>query len=445
MKPKLLFIHLLLSIGIAAQNIQLSSFQQTERWISQANFPHYTSDKTFSDSILAYAGEALRKKLNATNVVLPSQIDYDYITMFGKPKIKNPSGAGNDFQVSILSFITRATAGYAIEWHMQAEIQQSGKNILSRKTEHELEYFAVDGYMRPVAWMGQEEFLTRMKAMIDELLETGERLPDKIIVGSYKQIEGEVMKIMPAAMPYTMKTGGSFLNGGNFIMSLQKDQDTITTVSYHDGWDASSSPLINTSKVAADFFKSVTGIDMAYKYKSKEKRFGRAEYSNGRKLKLRMEWTEEKDMYTDNTTGEKYYRSPMVAEMYEGDELTGYFGFQQKPGEIFGQGISELDGKIKDLPVHLEYDPQTAFLKLTTNDSVRMVMVILNMNPDSRSAAGEKLSKNKKFITESSGFKPQFKNSEWYHLYYTPSVSDEEMREYMDAVLCLFFGIGNSK
>src|SRR4051812_22882962 len=123
MKLKLLLAQLMFSIGLAAQNIQLSSFQQTERWISQTNFPRYTSDKNISDSILAYTGEALKKRLNAPNVVVPSQIDYDYINMFGKPKMKDPSGGANDFKVSILSFITRATVGYAIEWHMQAEIQ----------------------------------------------------------------------------------------------------------------------------------------------------------------------------------------------------------------------------------------------------------------------------------------------------------------------------------
>ncbi|MGZ5191414.1 MAG: hypothetical protein ACXWCZ_10365, partial [Flavisolibacter sp.] len=251
-----------------------------------------------------------------------------------------------------------------------------------------------------------------------------------------------------------LKTSGNFLDAGHYSMNLQSETDTITTVAYRDGWDGSTSPLINTSELAAGFFKSITGIDMAYNYKSREKRFGKLEYKNGRKLKLRMEWSEETKMYTDGSTGEKYYRSPMIAELYENEELTGYFGFQKKSPVSNSKQTADytfmnspnyyLDGKIKELLVNLEYDPRTSYLTVKQNDRMLITLVLMNMNPESRSVAGQTLSRNKVFMTSGS-LKPNFKNSEWYYLYYDPSITADEMNQYIDAILCLFFGIGKEK
>ena len=147
-------------LNIPAQTVNLSSFQHTQRWVSAYNFPVYTNEKNVQDSIFAFTSSSLKNKLNAKQVNLPEKIEYDYIGGFGKAKMKNikTDGPANDFELSILSFITRATAGFAIEWHMETRILQNGQRIFSNKTEHELEYYNVYGYMRPIAWMSREEF-----------------------------------------------------------------------------------------------------------------------------------------------------------------------------------------------------------------------------------------------------------------------------------------------
>ncbi|MFL5772274.1 MAG: hypothetical protein ACJ75F_03895 [Flavisolibacter sp.] len=458
MQSRLLILFFFITVfhsKIFAQTVKLLSFQHTQRWIAENNFPAYTNEKNVQELIFASTSSSLKNKLKATQVDLPDKIEYDYIAGFGKAKIKEPkaAGAANDFQVSILSFITRATTGFAVEWHMEARVVQNGQTIFSNKTEHELEYYNVSGYMRPVAWMNQDEFVARMDTMVNEVLGNIAPLPGKIVIGSYKQMEDEVVRSMNSPAKYLLKTKGSFLDAGNYIMSLQSETDTVATVNYKDGWDASSTPLINSSELAAGFFKSVTGIDMAYNYKSRERRYGKLLYEDGRKIKLRMEWSEEKQMYTDNTTGIKYYRSPMLAELYEEDEVIGYFAFEKKaPGPGKHKGITtvsaatyQLDGNIRNLPVHVDYDPATGYLVLNHNDRVMITIVMQNMNPDSRSLGGQKLSKNKVFITEGTSIKPSFKDSEWYYFYYDPAISPKEMQQYIDAILCLFFGIGKEK
>ena len=442
-------------LNIPAQTVNLSSFQHTQRWVSEYNFPVYTNEKNVQDSIFAFTSSSLKNKLNAKQVNLPEKIEYDYIGGFGKAKMKNikTDGPANDFELSILSFITRATAGFAIEWHMETRILQNGQTIFSNKTEHELEYYNVYGYMRPIAWMSREEFIARMDTLINEVLGNIEALPEKLVIGSYKQVEDEVKRSMNSPARYMMKTKGSFLDAGNYIMSLQSDTDTLTTINYKDGWDQTATPVINTSEMAASFFKSITGIDMGYNYKSRERRYGKLIYENGREIKLRMEWSEEKQMYTDNTTGNIYYRSPMVAELYEGDKVISHFTFQRKfpstdsnytptAGRV---ATYQLDGNIRDMPLHIEYDPSTSYTILTHNGRVMITIVMQNMNPDSRSVGGQKLSKNKVFITGSTGFKPTFKNPDWYNFYCDPTISPREMEQYIDAILCLFFGIGKEK
>ena len=76
-------------LNIPAQTVNLSSFQHTQRWVSEYNFPVYTNEKNVQDSIFAFTSSSLKNKLNAKQVNLPEKIEYDYIGGFGKAKMKN--------------------------------------------------------------------------------------------------------------------------------------------------------------------------------------------------------------------------------------------------------------------------------------------------------------------------------------------------------------------
>jgi hypothetical protein len=132
---KIVCVFLLLQKSLYAQNAELTSLQHVVRWVSEANFPNYTTDPEVKDSIFNIAGRALKKRFKVQNVTMPAYIDYDYINGFGKANIHKPgfSSSVADFSVSILSSITRATVGFSVLWKMEIVVGQKGQTVFSKK------------------------------------------------------------------------------------------------------------------------------------------------------------------------------------------------------------------------------------------------------------------------------------------------------------------------
>ncbi|MBA2330502.1 MAG: hypothetical protein H0V91_12900 [Flavisolibacter sp.] len=145
---KILFLLLLCGINLfsASQEIHVSSIQHVVRWVSESNFPNYTWDLRVQEVMRNATSEALQKKFNTDAVFLPERVEYKYISGFGKASLYKPVNNSNGYNVSVLSWITRVTVGYAVLWKMEIMVQQNGKNIFFKETEHELEYFSASGY-----------------------------------------------------------------------------------------------------------------------------------------------------------------------------------------------------------------------------------------------------------------------------------------------------------
>jgi len=195
---KILFLLLLCGINLfsASQEMHVSSIQHVVRWVSESNFPDYTRDLRVQEVILNATAEALQKKFKTKTVLLPERVEYKYISGFGKATLNKPGNNSNGYNVSVLSWITRATVGYAVLWKMEIMVQQNGKNIFSKETEHELEYFNTSGYVKPIAWMNEETFGNLFKNLVDEVLDIGEPLPAKILIGSIEEKEMDAKKLL---------------------------------------------------------------------------------------------------------------------------------------------------------------------------------------------------------------------------------------------------------
>jgi len=438
-----------------AQTVEVTSFQHAVRWLSESNFPNYVQEKDAQDSVMSVVQQCLRQQYHAEVIRLPPTINYRYIGSFGKANLKMPKQDGSeDFKVAVLSFLTRATVGYAVLWKMDAVVLQKGHTVFENKTEHELEYFSPTGYMSSNPWMKKEDFTQLFSEMLRELFQTGDTLSKKVIIGSAEEKEAEVKKLLPNAEPYLLKMSGSFLEGQNFIASLQHLNETPDTIMYRDGWEQSNTK-IGLSQITAGLVHQVTKLNVAYDLKSKQIRFGKLEYPDGRKLKLRMEWMEATEKTTDGQVWSEYQSSPMIVEVHSDKDLLASYVYTTKSPDSsvsFGKSLSgsevyQLEGFNNGIPVSVVYDPGNDLVFLSYDRQLKLVMVLQNINPESRSFSGTTLSKNKISMGGiSNGIgKPKLKGtSEWYHLFYDASLTREQAGQSLEPLLMIFFGIGNS-
>jgi hypothetical protein len=265
--------------------------------------------------------------------------------------------------------------------------------------------------------------------------------------------------IIPDPGKLLLKTNGNFLQAGNFTLSLHTDKDSLVSVTYRDGWEGSSGPLIDMSAVGASLLSDLTGLRIGYNTKSKQKRFGRVNYTDGRELKLRMEWVEVTQRVSDGSVEGSYVTSPMVAEVYEQKELVAYFTFissyadvnvrrnmmaaNMTPAQMMNY---KIQGKIGDHPLIAIYNSQNGFIELSEDGRVKVIVNMQNLNPASNSFSGTRMTKNKKtMVGSSSGLasKPRTGEPEWYQFYHVPELTEREQLRYLDLILCLFFGMGN--
>lgn len=180
MRISLIILCSFIGISAAAQSLNLTSLQHEVRWLDESRFPPFVTEQKMADSILLYTASALAGKFQIVNYSKPSRIDYRFITMFGKPKMKAPGPGSNeaDYQASVLSFLTRGTSNMNVLWSLKAEIIQNGKTIYSKEIEHQLVYYGDDA-----AWFTPETFIVHYKQLFNELLGLSPALAYKYILG----------------------------------------------------------------------------------------------------------------------------------------------------------------------------------------------------------------------------------------------------------------------
>ena len=440
MKSKIIFILSLFYSGIVfPQTATIQSFEHTARWISEDNFPNYTSNKYSKDTILLVTSEALKRKFNLKEVVIPNEISYKYFGGFGKPKIKTPENptVSGDFNVAFLSFITRDTYNYKVYWNMEITVQQNGGTSYSNKTVHELEYYTSEGYSSSLPWMNEQEFAKLFASLIEESLDNTKAIPEKIIIGSQDKIQKEISESIPNAQKLKMITNGNFLSDSNFSVSVEKEGKVLTNVNYHGGKEYSKGKANFGGWLLASVSSSAFGGSDSYMKKTHEKRQGNLEFTNGEIHALKMEWEQntEKVVSNDETisssTGYAEVLSPMKINIIKNDSVYGNLTYF-KEGEIF-----VVEGKIQNRPINVSYAPSSGMIRIIENKETRVVVEMHNINPEnSDSFAGNKLSKNK--MNHKKNTLP-----EWYNVYVEPNINETDTSNYMEAVFCLFFGIGN--
>ncbi len=447
MKSKSLILFLLFySCIIFSQKAVIQSFEHSVRWVNEQKIPNYISTKSVQDTILSVTVEALKRKLNVKQVIFPNEIIYNYYEGFGKPKIKMSKNSRSlgDFELAILSFITRDTYNLKIYWNTEIVILQNGKTYFSNKKTHELDFFETSYINLESGQFSEAEFTRIFASLIEELLDESKNVSNIINIGLDNSIDNAIEISIPNRSKLKMITNGSFLSDADFSVSIEKEQNIISKVVYHNGKNSSKGKGNFGGWLFANVETTVlgNGTSSSYMKKTHEIRNGKLEFSTGEVHELKMEWEQNTEKVVVNDadndgiiatrTGYSEQLSPMKIDIIKKDSLYGNLTYF-KEGELFA-----VEGQINNHLINVFYSPSTKLLRIIENNETIVIVEMHNVNPENKNSfAGNKITNKKLFSSNKS------KLPEWYNVYVEPNINTADTSNYMEAVFCLFFGMGN--
>ncbi len=455
----------------SGQNATVVLVKHELRWTDETRFPNYFLYPEVRGSIFSDTRAELMKHLNVNEVVFPEDIEYRIIDGFGKQKVEMPAAKTSpDPQIAIFSFITRATSGYAMYWHLNILIKVNGKNVVTRSASHELEYYDASGYFSPRCWLSAEEFRSVFSQLVREALGTLPASEEKILLGSPEEKEELVRSLFPDSQRALLKIRGAWRNAGNFSALIESGTDTLVRMNYRQGWE-SEYIMPTGSALFAGLFTAMTGLDITYEQKVVNESRGSILFLDKRKIRVRLKWLEIHERTVQEGVNSVRVTAPLVAELAEGDRLAGKFvctyrslvhasdrtkekfslltGFRST-NTLGTEQVYRVDGYLSETPVFAEFNEYYGITAVSADTALLAMMVLQNCNPDSRTYASSRLSENKKVAVGagSSIGKPSLDNAEkteWYPVYLSKDISVEEGEMCLKILSCLFFAIGRDE
>ncbi len=466
---KLSIIGILLSFVGYGQEAELVVFRHDLRWVDETKFPNYFLDNNIRDSIFDITNREITKYLNLKEIKFLKNIDYKIINGFGNQKIKMPKSIpGNDYEVGIFSFITRATVGYSVFWKFNLVIKKKDKVVLKKEIIHELEYYNVSGYLTAKRWLSSQEFQDIYLRLLQESLGVLPPTNEIIIVGFSDRQEENAKINISIPERNLLKIDGDWLNANNFVARLESPIDTVMGFRFKEklNWEF---PKPKLSNIIAQLFTEVTNIEVVYDELVEYNKKCSLVFSDGEELGVFLKWIELETRSSMSDEIESINVSdPLVAELYSQKEQIGYFlytreeivhatdktednfnifnGFQTK-NTLGIEQIYKIEGMIYDTPIYAEYNESKGIIEVKSGEEFLGSMFVENVNPDNRSISNNTLSKNKINISSSGDFRnPSLKNTnsvEWYPVYLPKGLSNELGKMCIETMIFLFFGMGN--
>lgn len=460
---------LFLCILSFAQNAQVVAMKHELRWTDETRFPNYFLYQDIRDSIFKDTKLELMKYLKVSDIKFPESVSYNIINGFGNQKIQLPkTTSGNNFEIGIFSFITRATVGELMFWKLNIVIRQNNKIILEKEVSHELEYFNVSGYVTSQQWLSPEEFHSIFKRLVKEGLGVLPANNKEIVLGSLETQEKKASDLLLLPTRQLLKINGAWKSASNFSAILESADNSILSFNFKDEmiWEF---PKPTLTDFLAQLFTEATGIGILYDNKITNQKKGILSFSDGQKFGINLKWIE---METKSTTSDEVtsqrISNPLIAELYNEKEQIGYFLYTQleevrttdKTQSKFNpfngyqtqntlgiEQIHRIEGSLYHKPLFAIYNENSGIIEIQSGDERLGVMVVQNCNPENRSIGNVSLSKNKRFISSGGNIgKPSMENTksvEWYPIYFPEKSSNEAKIISIETLICLFFGIGN--
>lgn len=455
---------LLIQLSLFGQTATVVQLEHSLRWQTEDNFPKFLDDHVLERALMAEMDERLSQHLQCSEITWPEHFDYRLISMFGKSKIKMPKPSPSDYDIAIASSITRGTTNYKVLWNMNVVIKKKKETMLDKTAEHELEPFSVSILFSKQPWMDENDFMNIFLFLFDECLGNIEMSPGPISFGSPEKMRQKIAEIMPIEKEYTLAAAGAMMGQSNSSYKLLRDSLVLSDFSYNPKGLLDIDFNVGGNEIFANLFSQITGIDTYYRLKSKEKRMGAIYTHDGLKRKVRLDWLEETLRSTsDEDDLDSRILSPVTGVYYDQDFLIAQFIFYKQILRMrdislhnihFQMGDDDLAEALyaiigtyignKFEVVYREYD---RLVMIKIQDKLDAVLSLININPESSSHGGAKLSKNKVTMTTSQKMlsTPEVKmeTAEWYPLYTRAEVEDETAIEMGYFLLLLFFAMSN--
>jgi len=456
--------------SLFAQDTRVVTFNHTLRWETESKFPNYFLIRQVRDSIFNDIKQDLKLKLNVPDVSFPDKVEYRIITGFGKPKNElSKMTASAVYAVDIFSFITKKTAGFAVEWSVNVVVRKDGNVILSKEVTHEIENGNTAAYMTDLRWMSPGQFQKILRGLIREAIGMESVYSGKIVVGTLEEQEREVRSWFPNSTRCLLKTNGAMQKTDNFAACVVNNNDTVLRFVYKNKLDLDI-PSLSLKPIFADLFSGITGMGTTYTIKEKEKKRGTIEFSNGLKLLIQLDWIEEITASTMTDGVAIHTTVPLVGQIFMDKVPIGNFIYE-KISQVLSQGeakekfnwvsgsyienslgtavINRITGVLDNRKFSAEYNELFGQSDIKSEGETLASMIFQNCNPENlQSFDKQKISKNKMFVTSASsnvGTPTMNKGTkqEWYPLFIKENSKPEEIATSLEILICLFFGMGN--
>ncbi|MEB2774486.1 hypothetical protein SYJ56_04165 [Algoriphagus sp. D3-2-R+10] len=465
MKTILQFIGLLLfQFSAVGQTARIVHLEHSLRWQTEDNFPKFLDDYVLERELTTEIDERLRQHLQCSEIIWPDHFDYRLISGFGKTKVKMPKPSDADFDIAIASSITRGTTNYKVLWNMNVIIRKNKEVILDKIVEHELDPYSVSIRFSKQPWMDENEFMNVFLFMFDECVGLIPNSPGPVSLGSSELIRQQVATHMPIEKEYTLAVAGAMMQQSNTSYKLLRDSLVLSDFSYKPGGLFDVDFNVSGNEILAGIFSQITGIDTYYTLKSKEKRTGAIYTHDGLKRKVRLDWLEESLKATlDDDELDSRILSPITGAYYDQDLLIAQFIFYkqivrmndislhnlqfQMGDDDLSEALYTITGYYKGNKFEVVYREYDRLVMIRIQDQLDAILSLININPESSSHGGAKLSKNMGTITTSQKIlsMPELKieKAELYPLYTRAEVDDEAATEMGYFLLLLFFTMSN--
>lgn len=454
----------------SAQIPQVVVFNHTLRWTDEVKFPNYFLQPEIRDSVFNNTKTELMRWFSVTDLKFPEDIIYSFIQGTGKQKTSMPEAtSGNNPEIGIFSFITRATVGFGMLWKFKIIIRQNNKILLEREVSHELEYFNPAGYVESRRWISPEEFRDIFHKLVRETLGFQPAANEKIVLGSLESIEKKVQAISPRLKRTIFKINGGWKSGGNFSGLIESGTDTLLKFNFKQSTIEETGSSLNHPLLAA-LFTDITGIDISYNEQINRELSGVLTFSDNQTFEIKLKWL---------TTGTSSIKgddnlvtnisNPLTAELFDQKLPSGYFLYvslekvnatdkttektnafagTQKVNTLGIETIHRIKGVLSGKSIFGEFNENQGIVMINSESDLLGVMIVENCNPESRSVSGNKVSKNKVFLVPSTSnvknpSMDDTKKVEWYPLYLDENSSEDSREFCIETLICLFFGIGN--
>ncbi|HMP98200.1 MAG TPA: hypothetical protein PKC24_00375 [Cyclobacteriaceae bacterium] len=431
--------------------IEVVAITHTLNNVSVSHFPNYFINKQFESYVMNETARKLVAKYQAAEVMLPASVRVNRSDRYGRIRHEIPINMISDFDlyVSIMSVIQKDLNSLNKRWLFDIVIQKGEEVVFTKRVEHQLEPYAISGYLTQVRWLSQQEFANFFLTAVDELLETIPARSSPIKLGNDQYVNNLIETSIPGFNTSLLSVNGSYITGGNVSLSVDGKSERIASIEYTNrGWRAR--PREAVSNKSKEVLQKVMGSTISGALNRNFVRNGIAQTNTGEELQIRY------DKITIGNSALTAMSAPDFIQVAKSDSITGHMFFFSTPsGEnvlfggyrdegSFGWGDKhflqgELDGKF----YVVEFDEQLGLIYFMTETETEAILLLQNLNSASSVFGGLMLSANNRRILLKSyaNTSVDAPDAEWYALFTHPDIGQESLAVYGKLFLMLFFAL----